>query len=682
MSLNLEYYSGKDEYSDGDIEDKIIDFIKKYPDDYEQAFSEDSSWPVLYHLSDMRKNVISWYPFKKDCTILEVGAGMGAITDELCKHAKKVTSIELSKRRATAIDLRNKNNSNLEIIVGNYKDIKLSKKFDYIILNGVFEYSALYMDTDNPFIDFLNSLKKNLKKDGKILIAIENKYGLKYWCGANEDHTGIPFDGINNYASGSKIRTFSKNELEEMFQEVNMYSNFYYMFPDYKFPQVIYTDESLQKKYFAYYNSYHSTKESIIANEILLYKEMYQNNSIPLFSNSFFVELANDKSDIDIIFAKYNNNYRNKEYDIFTKATKEDRVYKSPLTNEACNHINNIIKIDEIIDKSDINNTKVFSDGKEIYSNYSDGQLLSDILNQYYLNKMEDKIIEEFDRIQNIILKCSGGIISESDNTFIKKYNIKLSKTDQKEIKNYYKYILLDITPNNIIVKDNNYCLFDQEWIEYNAPLEFAMYRAINGFLIDIDDSLDLKSKLFRRYHINEKICGKFEKAFIMTFRKDSYIYYQKMYSNFDKSGVNCSIKNEEFEKEIMDRDKIIKNQQKEIKQRDDVIKTYQTQVENRDLLIIKNIKEIEQRDDVIKTYQNQVNERDDVIKTYQTQVNERDDLIKNLQKEIKQRDDVIQKYQKQVEDRDENIKILLEYKEKNEKSSFSKIINKIKGNK
>lgn len=39
----------------------------------------------------------------------------------------------------------------------------------------------------------LNMLKPFLKENGKVLLAIENKFGLKYWCGAAEDHTGIPF---------------------------------------------------------------------------------------------------------------------------------------------------------------------------------------------------------------------------------------------------------------------------------------------------------------------------------------------------------------------------------------------------------------------------------------------------------------------------------------------------------
>ena len=109
------------------------------------------------------------------------------------------------------------------------------------------------MDSSNPYEDFINKLKCNLKRNGKILIDIENRFGLKYWCGANEDHTGIAFDGIKNYPNSKAIKTFSKLELKELANKCKMNINFYYMFPDYKFPQVIYTDKSLEKGIFSNY---------------------------------------------------------------------------------------------------------------------------------------------------------------------------------------------------------------------------------------------------------------------------------------------------------------------------------------------------------------------------------------------------------------------------------------------
>lgn len=62
-------------------------------------------------------------------------------------------------------------------------------------------------------------IKKLLRPDGKLLIAIENKYGLKYWCGAPEDHSGIPFDGINDYKYSNIARTFSKKQLENIIKQ-------------------------------------------------------------------------------------------------------------------------------------------------------------------------------------------------------------------------------------------------------------------------------------------------------------------------------------------------------------------------------------------------------------------------------------------------------------------------------
>ena len=66
---------------------------------------------------------------------------------------------------------------------------------------------------------FLNSVKEYLKPNGKILLAIENRLGLKYFAGAPEDHTDLYYAGIREYAGIDGIRTFSKGELEDLFTE-------------------------------------------------------------------------------------------------------------------------------------------------------------------------------------------------------------------------------------------------------------------------------------------------------------------------------------------------------------------------------------------------------------------------------------------------------------------------------
>lgn len=194
--FNLQWYKNEDLYSDGEVEDFIIKIIaENRPEDYSNAVYEQFNWPIYYHLSPLRKNILNWYKFKLDSSVLEIGCGMGAITSVLCDECKDVTAVELSRKRATATLLRCREKENLEIIVGNLNDIEFDKKFDYITLIGVLEYQGTYTESTNPYMDFLVKIKQLLKPDGKLLVAIENQYGLKYWCGMPEDHVGIPFEG-------------------------------------------------------------------------------------------------------------------------------------------------------------------------------------------------------------------------------------------------------------------------------------------------------------------------------------------------------------------------------------------------------------------------------------------------------------------------------------------------------
>ena len=67
MKLNLKFYKGKDEYSDGDIEDRIIEFIKKYPDNYEKVMTMQNYYGAL---RKCRKGVMWKGKPQKYCQII------------------------------------------------------------------------------------------------------------------------------------------------------------------------------------------------------------------------------------------------------------------------------------------------------------------------------------------------------------------------------------------------------------------------------------------------------------------------------------------------------------------------------------------------------------------------------------------------------------------------------------
>lgn len=217
--LDETFYEGVDRYSDGDIEDELLQIAKDYsPSEYRTVTEERKSWPILYHFSPFRTNIVEWLPIKKTDKVLEVGSGCGAITPALAKKAGSVTGIDLSEKRSMINAYRLKDADNVTIKVGNFKDIEksLDSDFDAIMLIGVFEYAFGYMNSDTPYEDFLNILLKHLKQGGRLYIAIENRMGLKYFAGCTEDHAGRYFEGLEGYPNKGVAKTFTRKGLEKI----------------------------------------------------------------------------------------------------------------------------------------------------------------------------------------------------------------------------------------------------------------------------------------------------------------------------------------------------------------------------------------------------------------------------------------------------------------------------------
>lgn len=245
--LNYKYYDDKYVYSDGDdIENKILDIVKS-ESGYEFVHPDYEYWPVMYHLTRQRENIVEPMELSKEDCVLEIGAGMGAITGALANKCKQVDCIELSKRRSLVNAYRHKDMDNIQIFVGNFQDVEIEKKYDVITLIGVLEYAYHYVDSDTPYEDFVKKMASCLKPGGKLYVAIENKLGLKYLAGYHEDHLGKPFVGIEGYKKADKVRTFTRSELKSLLEN-NGFENtvFYYPFPDYKLPTVIYNEDMME----------------------------------------------------------------------------------------------------------------------------------------------------------------------------------------------------------------------------------------------------------------------------------------------------------------------------------------------------------------------------------------------------------------------------------------------------
>lgn len=296
VTLNYDDYIGKDLYVDGS-EEILLDLVTKHePSEYNRLIKEDGTWAVLYHLSHIRGNIVDFLPITKEHKVLEIGAGCGAITGTLAKKAGSVDCIELSKARSLVNANRNRACDNITIHVGNFQvvEAKLTEKYDYITLIGVFEYAKSYIQDNEPFDTFLTMIKKHLAPGGKIIIAIENKFGLKYFAGCKEDHVGLYHTGLEGYPSTDSVETFSKDELTNIANRNGLNDvTFYYPYPDYKLPHVIYSDDYLPEAGDLTNNYRNFDGDRMIHfNESKVFDQIIKDGKFPFFSNSFLVLLG------------------------------------------------------------------------------------------------------------------------------------------------------------------------------------------------------------------------------------------------------------------------------------------------------------------------------------------------------------------------------------------------------
>ena len=499
-------------YSEGEAEDALLDIVSRYTEkDYDRIIQERCSWSIMYHLSYIRENVTNWIPLNGHEKILEVGAGCGAITGDLASRGKEVTCIELSKKRSTINATRHRACENITIMVGNFEEIEpnLTEKYDVITLIGVLEYATCYLKGEHKHHAMLNRLKEHLAPGGRIVIAIENRLGLKYFAGCKEDHTGEYFGGIMGYTQEDEVRTFSKAQLTRLLNECGLNSKFYYPYPDYKLPSAIYSDEKLPALGELASNIRNFDNDRVILfDEGRAFDSLIEEGEFAQYSNSFIV-IATEDSEYDSfdnvpIFAKYSDQ-RTPELristSIFKSADGEKKVYKSALSKAANGHIKHIADTYEVI-KNMYKDTKLkpnaceYQKGEEptpliagiaskardrVAFEYIDGITVSEYITQLEKENNYEQIEKVINTYIEILNSVEGAVKFESSPEFEKVFGKREFKKDYKAlpISNFdiiFSNIMLDRTQ----LEDGPWNVIDYEWMfDFQIPIPYMIYRAI-----------------------------------------------------------------------------------------------------------------------------------------------------------------------------------------------------------
>lgn len=490
VTLDYSRYSGEDYYCDGAVEDELLEIVKNFSQtEYARIIEVKKSWPVLYHLSPLRENIVDWIPMNKTSKVLEVGSGCGAVTGALSRKAGTVTCVDLSKKRSRINAYRHSECENVTIHVGNFKDIEhdLDRDYDYICLIGVFEYGQSYIGGATPYEDFLNILKKHLAENGRIIIAIENKYGLKYFAGCKEDHLGSYFSGIENYA-GSGVRTFGREGLERIFKSCGMRQYyFYYPYPDYKFMTTIYSDAYLPGRGELSNNFRNFDRDRMLLfDEKSAFDGIVEEGLFSVFANSYLVVLGANFSEK---YVKYSND-RADDYVIKTQINRESssslpQVYKVPLTQAAENHIRGMaVAYENLLEKYEGGRLEI----NRCELEETDGTLRAvfEFVNGTPLSELMDACLDRDDQ--------------EGFHRYFKEYVERIGYHSDYPVADF------DLVFSNILVNGDKWTLIDYEWT-FGKPIDTKelAFRAVYCYLLEDEkrNRLDL-DRILRELGITE----------------------------------------------------------------------------------------------------------------------------------------------------------------------------------
>lgn len=427
--------------------------------------------------TEIRKNVLQWYPIKEDSSVLQIGIDSLELAKELCNKAKEVTIIVNDDKQKEKI-IQEVKCDNLEIkLVSNLENLNTEKQYDYVSLIGTIKtYQNILEEKAYKRLEKLIKIaKNNCKDDGKILLAVDNKYGMKFWTTMYAQKNILC---NQNFA-------LSKTMIDKILEEAGLTNyKYYYMLPDYKMANVIFTDDFLPNTESIHRDFTYGEEEFANFNEVEAYGEILKENRnlFKLYSNSYFIEIGkNNLEENNIMFVSYTN-IRKEKYRIQTTIYK-DRVEKTYTNKISKEHIDDIKRNIDIMNKLNIKTLDSYEEDK-IISKYVENEKNYDKILMEYLEKGENEKffskIEEYKKGLLQVLKSVNYSSIKDDNIFTK-YGIKCEENILKEL-NFVKYGLWDLIFQNAFYIDNDLYFYDQEWYDENLPVEYIIYRAIAYF--------------------------------------------------------------------------------------------------------------------------------------------------------------------------------------------------------
>lgn len=430
-------------------------------------------------IREMPKGLIKWYPFETGSRALFITDGMDTVMAEALEECGVQTDC---------------------CTVEELAEMESGSGYEYAVIAAALEKAGNAVEAERV----LGKVRALLKENGKLFLGLENRLGIRYFCGDRDTYTDRSFDSIENYVRANTSgldyiagRSYAKAEIEEMLEKAGFINHrFYSVFPLLQRPQILFAEdytptEKLDIRIFPQYNY----PQTVFLEEERLYDTLIQNGLFHTMANGFWIECP-----VDGRYANANQITmsvdRGKENAMFTIIRRDDKVEKKAIYSESNVKIKALMDNGKYLSEHGISMVDAVQEGESFVMPY-----IHEISALEYLRKLvlEDRelFFKRLDELWELILSSSEHVpYSEIDWERYEPYWETRKKDDPekdkwkklangtKEEKESIGVILkrgyIDLVPLNCFWENGNFLFFDQELYVENLPAKVILLRTID----------------------------------------------------------------------------------------------------------------------------------------------------------------------------------------------------------
>ena len=421
-------------------------------------------------VNEIQTGLLQWYPFAPKSSILFIGTLQHPVAAMLSDSGQDISCVSLAD--ATNADWAAAHQG----------------RFDYVA-------SIADLELHPQPTEALKTWKSLLRPDGKLLLGMNNRLGLRYFCGDRDIYTGRNFDGIENYrhVSGkANGRMYSRAEIAQMLRECGWeHFRFFSVLSDLQNPALIYAEDFLPKEDLAnrLFPTYHSP-DTVFLREEELQNDLVANGLFHAMANAYLVECSPSGDFSDVLHVTCSTE-RGKENAFFTIIHRSRQVEKRPIYPEGRERLEQLANHMSALKKRGVPVIDGKLEGNSYVTPYIEAPLGQIFLKQL-IRTDTDKFLEAMDAFHDAILQSSDVVAPD--------------KGDGEGpilARGYW-----DMIPLNSFYMDDKFTFFDQEFSLAPCPANFVMYRAIAAFYSgnpDFEKVFPMRN-LLARYGLMERL--------------------------------------------------------------------------------------------------------------------------------------------------------------------------------